>query len=241
MDVTYNESKYKQLTREWALVKSEIHEKRRKEVHGKCVEWEHTLSIMLQEQDDLVKRGRWIRGPTDLLSIINRSRREVSHSAFIAWLLNPTAPHCSGYNFLKAFIYTADNSIASDILDDYSVTSVETEVERGNRRADIVVFGDSFNIVIENKIDADEDTDQCEDLFNLFSRDDKETLFIFLTPWGKKPLSVSPEVQSKYRLVSYRDLKRITQSLMDEVIDEQLSPARNSIQNYIETLKREFP
>lgn len=240
MDVTYNGSKYKQLSREWALVKSEIYEKRRKEVHGKCVEWEHTLSIMLQEQDDLVKRGRWIRGPTDLLSIINRSRREVSHSAFIAWLLNPTSSHGFGYDIIKKFIITADNSITADVLDDYHVTRIETEVSRDPRRADIVVFGNKFNIVIENKIDADESLDQCEDLYNLFSGE-KDTLFVFLSPQKRAPLLASHTVQSQYRLVSYRDLQRIIIDILDYVGEAQMSPARYSILNYLDTLRREFP
>src|SRR4029079_7813812 len=42
------------------------------------------------EADDLVNRGLWTSGPSDMLSVLGRQRDELIHSRLIAWLLVPT-------------------------------------------------------------------------------------------------------------------------------------------------------
>ena len=51
---------------------------------------------MVAIQRELEERGRWVSGPSDLLSVIGRSGDELTHSAMLAWLLAPSATHGFG-------------------------------------------------------------------------------------------------------------------------------------------------
>ena len=119
-----------------------------------------------------------------MFHILNIQRREVSHSAFVAWLLNPVASHGMNHRPLKSLLNqvcglimrTLDNHIIENhnfidiiALDaiDFNAVQVEAEfVVDNNRRIDILVSVTQENdvkipiLIIEYKVEAKETNNQ---------------------------------------------------------------------------------
>ena len=89
------------------------------------------------------------------------ARREVLHSNFLGWLLDPAGSHGLRAIFLERFM--------RDVIgqwDGLRVLEVErmdlnaVDVRREWRHIDILVKCDRFVVVIENKIDSQDHSDQ---------------------------------------------------------------------------------
>ncbi|WP_438031577.1 PD-(D/E)XK nuclease family protein [Sorangium sp. So ce204] len=55
--------------------------------------WEIRFADLRAEHDELVRDGAWVGGPDDMLSILGLGRKELFHSALLAWLLDPRGRH----------------------------------------------------------------------------------------------------------------------------------------------------
>jgi len=122
-----------------------------------------------------------------MFHILNIQKREVSHSAFVAWLLNPVASHGMNHRPLKSLLNhvcgltmrTLDNHlfenhnfidiIALDKID-FNAVQVEAEFVLDNkRRIDILVSVTEENdvkipiLIIEYKVEAKETNNQTVD------------------------------------------------------------------------------
>ena len=64
-------------------------------------EWESQFEGMVLEQRELSRAGSWVGGPRDLLGVLGKSRHEVTHSAIVAWLLDPGMRHGFGSRMLS--------------------------------------------------------------------------------------------------------------------------------------------
>lgn len=208
-------------------------------IHRKKVEqWCEQFTKIRAEYHKLVENGEWQRGPSDLLSIIDRRRREVFHSSVIGWLMDPLAPHGLETAFLEQFLRKC-NPNWSLVEERLNTVSVKCEVARGNCRADIVIWSDNFKLVIENKVDAEEGNRQCERLFQAFRDENDHVRFVFLTPRGRAPRSVqSKEATKAFETVSYRDVRRCIEGAL-ESIDKQSNAKVGlaTVRNYLATLK----
>ncbi|OHB32472.1 MAG: hypothetical protein A2X84_06180 [Desulfuromonadaceae bacterium GWC2_58_13] len=90
------------------------------------------------------------------------SKDEVTNCRIISWLLDPKADHCQENKFFSCLLQLEQlKSISNYATQNIYVTREEWLNE--NNRADIVIHGSRFVIVIEVKIDAPERTNQRED------------------------------------------------------------------------------
>ena len=116
-------------------------------------------------------------------------RRELSHSAFVAGLLNPRGSHGQGILFLSPFLRDLVGLDVDDAA--LAATHVATEYSIGDRgRLDILLrCGSKFVVAIENKVGAGERDDQIADYQDwLFeNRTAGPSRLVFLTPDGRKP------------------------------------------------------
>jgi len=150
-------------------------------------------------------------------------RRELSHSAFIAELLNPNGSHGQGEVFLKCFLERCLRQGCSAIPthDSYAWDKWQVFVEKTipagasdqlePGRMDLVLKYRDSNpatsvlIVIENKIDAGEQPDQLKrysDWLNSQKRDFANRALIYLTPAGDRAASGEGVI---YTRLSYRE------------------------------------
>lgn len=172
-----------------------------------------------REARALVDAGLWTSGPADMLSVLGRQRDELMHSRLIGWLLVPTNRHGLGRAVLRGFL---DHLWPEEALLESGWVIVETEkagsaLDEGGRlreaRADIVLRGDGLTLLIENKLDAGEQPDQCERLYWAWASQPGETRWVFLTPSGRPPVTASSdEAKAAWRTMSYTDLRDVVAS-----------------------------
>lgn len=194
---------------------------------------------------------------TDIYGI---ARKEMQHSKFIAWLLDPKESHNLGsfalerllpliirrgiqqHNTDKGF-YTIKNDLLVTPLNTSKV-SVSTEEKVNNGRIDIFVKhlqigAKNVNIVIENKVESKEHNCQTEtyyqELCEQYSQD--HNIFLFLTPKSSMVLDElgEPSCQCKAFIeISYQDiLEEILENILKE---ETTSQTRIIIEDYIHSI-----
>lgn len=144
--------------------------------------------------------------------------RELSHSAFIASLLDPKGNHGQKDLFLKAFLKLLSGFNPGDV--DLSATHVWTEYSLAGGRIDILlVFANDRKVAIENKVWSGEGHEQLSRyagaLGDGLGKSDGNQL-VYLTPDGRAPETIDDK--SKVKNLSYGN---IAEKWLEEVIAER--------------------
>ena len=198
--------------------------------------WERHLKSAKSEYLHLREEGRWVGGPTDYLSVIHRSRSELDHSALIGWLFDPCMHHGLGPVFLQSFLKQCFGREFTGLLHN---ARVELEVTRDDCRVDIVVWGETFTLIVENKVDAPEAAGQCDAYYKLFS-DEPNARFVFLTPTGGEPMSASGDAAGAFQPLSYAKVAEALEDSLSQTADASPGRGREIAESYLETLRKEF-
>ena len=219
------------MEREW----DEIAARRTKTL---LVEWHEAMAEMRRQQDRLVSDALWLTGPSDFLDIVGLARHENTHSRMLAWLLKPTARHGLGSGLVERLVEHCTGEPASAPL---GVRRVAFSEWRNDREADLVVWGRSFTLVIENKVDASEQPSQCDDLFENF-KNESAPLFLFLTPDGRKPRTATTQrSQRAFRTLSWPEVRAMLETALNESRPTNgVAPAVDVVRNYLRTLSEQF-
>lgn len=196
-------------------------------------EWQAGFDEAAAEYAEIRARGAWVSGRADFFGILGLGRAELTHSAMLAWLLDPEGRHGFGRRFI-------DQLVAVHIPDldpaAFRVRDVECEVQILETRADIIVWGDAATIVIEVKVDAGEGPRQCDRLYERFS-DNPDPRFVFLTPSGRAPLTASGDAAEAFCSISFADVRQTLEAVLEE------GSARDGVGaavDYVQTLREEF-
>ena len=202
-------------------------------------DWGKAMSQMQRQHHRLVFDRLWVTGPADFLSIIGRARHENTHSLTLKWLLEPTGRHGLGCGLARRLVEHCTNKKA--VPAPLAVRKVEFSKWRNDREADLVVWGEVFTLVIENKIDADEQTDQCDDLYENF-KNENAPLFLFLTPDGRKPRTATTRnAKSSFRTLSWPEVRTMIETeLRESRPTSRAAAAVDVVRNYLQTLKEQF-
>ena len=129
----------------------------------------------------------------NVFEILGVERREVKHSAMLANLLNPKGSHRQGAVFLEHFLnlelLRQGDSASYGELGDFQVTP-EATTNANDGRIDIRLQKKGYAcIIIENKIDAEDQPDQLSRYYRNAKADftDEQIKLIYLTLDGKSP------------------------------------------------------
>lgn len=198
-----------------------------------CMDWEVEMTKIEGEFNALVNSGKWNVGNEDLLSIIGRGRYELFHSSILAWMLNPSEKHGLGTLFLESVL----RSCGIEDFGDLRFARAETEIQHSETRADIVVFCDQITLIIENKIYAGEQPEQCKRLEKRFSHHPR-AVFVFLTPDGRRPLTVENSAESIWKSISYSKIAMLIEVALTSANKQEGGPALSTVRNYLKTLER---
>lgn len=128
-----------------------------------------------------------------LLEPLGQSRRELSVTQVLGWLLDPNGNHGFADLFLKALLnHLAAGSGAAEKLLGMESNRIKVFTEfalESFQRADIVVVGGRNALVIEAKVDAQERIDQTAGYAKYVNRKFENACFVFLAPPGVRPQS----------------------------------------------------
>jgi hypothetical protein len=120
-----------------------------------------------------------------MMSVCGFHRKELAHGSALRWLCDPAGSHGLGSLFLSGVLAATGNRL--QITGD---TTASTEVPRELSRADVVVNGHQWTLVMELKIDAAESENQCQRLYDDW-RTDPDVRWLFVTLSGRAPTTTT--------------------------------------------------
>ncbi|MDP9398650.1 MAG: PD-(D/E)XK nuclease family protein [Actinomycetota bacterium] len=150
---------------------------------------ERQLGQLRREQDGLLEQGRWLRGPRTALQVLGLQHDELTLSRCLAWLLRPEGHHRAGDFVLRRVSslagLPADVAISGVFvrLEDRRATMEPEEGDPLTTVADIVVYADTFTLVVESKVFAIEQPRQLDRLRRAWGLD-RQPAFLLVTPEG---------------------------------------------------------
>lgn len=197
------------------------------------------LEAFLIENPEL-ERLQLILDEFNFFEAVGVVRQELRHSDFLGFLLDPQESHGMGDTFLTLFlrrvVQAADvTSLPFSAIDITLWDLAETEVRREWRNIDVLLVnaGHRFVIVIENKIDATEHSNQLQRYRETVEREFPGWDFagIYLTPDGELP------GDDAFIPVSYGLVQRAVATLIEgrSAISEEV---RTAIRHYDQLLQR---
>ncbi len=169
-------------------------------------------------------------------------RRELRHSDFLAYLLDPQENHGLGDAFVKRLLKRAcprkpvdESAISAIDLDTMDLGHLE--VRREWKNIDILVKVDQrLIVIIENKIDTSEHSDQLQRYREQAAREyvGWKTLCIYLSIYGELPTDDS------FVPIDYGSLVETLESVLNNPIVSPSPDARSLISQYCQTVRRHF-
>jgi hypothetical protein len=161
---------------------------------------------------ELQARSRASASRTNVFNVLDIGDCELSHSRFLAFLLNPAEQHDQRTLFLQSFLARFSPGIklsAGELADAF----VRREFTAESDRPDIVIFLPDFSVVcIENKTGSGEGRQQIaryQDWLRSLPPGRKQ--LIFLTPTGRDPITAK-SCAIPVTAVSYRAIAEWLQS-----------------------------
>lgn len=149
--------------------------------------------------DEDLERLEDLLAEFNLFDVLKIERRELQHSALLAWLLNPRGSHGLGDYFLRRFLSEAalvarDRGIGDVTpldVDGWKLDDIEVATERHHIDILLIAQADQFIALIENKIGAGEHSNQLANYRDTVAREYAvlNSFPIFLTPDGALPTS----------------------------------------------------
>lgn len=178
------------------------------------------LKIYASITDEVTKEEKKLPGTMNLIEIMNRHHLENAHSDVIAHLINPDEGHKHleyGNSFIqminKKLIESHQKEIPFIYVDIDEIKYVHREeVTYNKRRIDILIKTESAFIIIENKIDANDQPEQMIDYINDILRKDedgdkeREIFCIYLTKFEKQISDDSLKEEEKKYIQGYLNL-----------------------------------
>ena len=194
----------------------------------------------LVKSPDIQKIGLML-STSNIFEILKITKKEIRHSFFLAWLLDPHESHQLGDVFLKWFLKDIFSDERIEWINEFDVDSLDVNsvnIHREHLNIDIMIETVSFVIVIENKVSAREGNNQLSRYVEKIERiyPGKEHAFIFLTPDAVEPDSEIDKL--KYIIYSYPDVVNILESIL-LIKKDNLDPQNlQYIKDYINTVRR---
>ncbi|PLS26301.1 PD-(D/E)XK nuclease superfamily [Bifidobacterium parmae] len=195
---------------------------------------------MLADDDFLALNSRLNR--PNIFEAVNLGHAEIRHSAFIAWLADPSNPHGLEDLFLRRLIAelfkeNPNRGFASLAADDLTDVNVIRESE-SNIDLLIRTRDDRLALCLENKVFAglhDHQLDKYHRYVEGAYGDKRFRLYVFLTPDGHEPPEDECDDSDAWMTFSYPGLAGILESLKPYANERTCI----CIEDYIDVLKKE--
>lgn len=170
-----------------------------------------TDDLQAFERDERLKQLEDALSKFNIFDAIGATHRELWHSDFLAFLLNPKQNHGLGDEFTKQLLRHAIPELSEiDSLEDVLV-------RREYRYTDILIEDaqQEISVIIENKIWSPEAPGQLAWYWQTIAAEHPgwSTYGVFLTPRGQRP--ISEDDKKRYRSISYREVKDILNDILE--------------------------
>lgn len=187
--------------------------------------------------DEALKQLEEAQSRFNIFEAMGATHKELWHSDFLAFLLNPHQSHGLGDEFTKLMLRRANPALAE--FDSWDGVSVRREY----RFIDILIEDDQkkVSIIIENKIWSPEIPGQLSSYWGTIASEhssdaDWRTYGIFLTPDGQQP--IEDKDRKCYRALSYREAKNVLSDILKTKSGRIDPDVETTICHYIDMLER---
>ena len=182
----------------------------------------------------------------NIFEVLGVQTRETRHSAFLAWLLDPSGNHGLGDYFLRRFLWQVTSraravgmttTTAFDV-DGWKLTDVEVVTERHN--IDILLTGDidGFVCAVENKLFSGEHSDQLRRYRETVSREYPTLTPIFVLLSVEGDPAAGEEDASNYVPIGYTQIAELIQKSLESRGSNLGTDVRSALGQYVATLRR---
>lgn len=189
-------------------------------------QWASRLADMRATQQKHVLARRWRGGPRTLLAALDVHFQELAMTAGLAWLLRPDGHHGLGPAVLTGLL----TQVGVERADVGPSVRIRQEEQRAKTRADLVVYGSGWTLVVEAKTFAPEQEHQLDRLHELWAGD-PAPVFVFLTRGQRPPTTAVASLEAWLRL-TWREVGAIARAAAEPVPD-----AAPGVYDYIDTLE----
>lgn len=197
--------------------------------------------------------------------ILGVSRRELSHSSFLAWLFNNSESHNLAsfpiLKFLEILVISSNSEQSKEnkelfdsiITGDISIHSLDVQTEKSIRsvgRIDIYIEAElsyankqqKLRIIIENKVSTSEHSDQTTKYHNYFEGLDDgswKSLYVYLTPLSGIKLSELSEPECSCKEYIQTNYQNLVDYLLEPILNKDISTkTKHIIQEYLLALSQ---
>lgn len=161
--------------------------------------------------------------------VLKLEHYEIRHSNFLVWLLNPQESHGLGDVFLKKFLEKI-NENNDTIISTETINKDNITIKREWQNIDILIEGEDFVCVIENKIYSGENGTQLQNYEEIIQKEfpDKTAFYIYLT------LNEETPSDEKYKNITYSGS---ILPILEDIIDGAKDQVKSFIKQYINILE----
>lgn len=171
------------------------------------------------------------------------SRREIRHSNFLAYLLDPQENHGLRDIVIRKFlrdIFADTRAEGRTPFDADDIDLSQIEIRREWRNIDLLIVLSNDVISIENKVDSTEHSNQLSRYKKIVEEtfQDKLKHFVYLTPFGSEPdAQCDSDVWINY---SYIQIAEIIERILTIYVDSFSQKVMHYLRDYLTTLRREL-
>ena len=179
----------------------------------------------------------------NVFKALSIGRKEIRHSNFLAYILNPNENHGLNDIVLKKFlrdIFSDSKALNRTAFDSDYLDISTCEIRREWRNIDILIIFSKDIILIENKVDSLDHSSQLKRFKKVADENfpDKYRHFVYLTPFGSEPVDeASKEFYINYSYIQVADILERIISLYKNSISEKV---KFYLEDYLSTIKREL-
>ena len=197
------------------------------------LETEHTrLEALRGLEERLVADGQWAAGPATMFAALGLTGQELANCRVLGWLLDPLAPHGLGNRILQRFLAHLNALAGEGRLPTESTTARTTialEDARAGARADVVLYGVGWTVVIEAKLGAGEQPQQGVRLAHEWP----DATYVFLTRRGR-PMDTAGD--HDWIATTWTAIRQLVSETLDEASPPRTgatATARSAIRDYL--------
>ncbi|MFW2057698.1 PD-(D/E)XK nuclease family protein [Acinetobacter haemolyticus] len=208
---------------------------------------ENQLKALILD-DDFTNLQNLANEEVNLMSILRVSHRELQHSNFLSWLLDPNATHGLGDYVFKEFIkiYFQENEFQSlgvenglSVFDFFSLDFDDLIIKREFKNIDLLFISpkNKFFMLIENKIYSGESRGQLEKYRNIVNRlyaEYEHHIYIYLS---LKDQVISQEAEKYYVKLNYFHIIKLLERLISNQRLGLAEKVKFVLEQYLGTLK----
>ena len=179
----------------------------------------------------------------NFFQILKVERREIRHSNFLAWLLDPNGSHGLSELFTKWFLRDIFSDDKVNWMTEFDVEDLNFNqmiIKREWRSIDVLIEMPEFIVAIENKVDSGEHSDQLRRYRQTVKQfyPDRKHAFVFLSPTNLIP--DDEEDNQQYIIYSYENLRRNIEILLDVNTERISEKVGYYLKDYLTILRRDI-